>query len=163
MWQDKLKEIIYILENSNVNEIEINFWGRKFRVVKAPNTVLNNNTQKENEVFESLSKPQIVQNETDTSLGSIESNINLEEILSPMPGTFYSAPTPDDPPFISKGDKVKKGQVLCIIEAMKIMNEIESEIDGIVSDIKIDNGSPVEYNQKLFLIDPSWSKCLKKF
>ena len=88
-------------------------------------------------------------------IGFIEENINIEEILSPMPGTYYSSPSPDDPPFIIKGDKVKKGQVLCIIEAMKIMNEIESEFDGVVSDVKVKNGDPVEYNQKLFSIDPS--------
>jgi len=78
-----------------------------------------------------------------------------ESLLSPMPGTFYTAPTPDDPPFVSIGDKVKKGQVLCIIEAMKIMNEIESEYDGIVKDVMVNNGDPVEYNQSLFVINPT--------
>jgi len=155
MWQDKLKEIIYILENSNVNEIEINFWGRKFRVVKSPSTVMTNELQKPNKVFEPSSELPEESAETTTKLDVVEENHNLEEILSPMPGTYYSSPSPDDPPFISKGDKVKKGQVLCIIEAMKIMNEIESEFDGIVSDVKVKNGDPVEYNQKLFFIDPS--------
>ena len=79
-----------------------------------------------------------------------------------MPGTFYIAPTPDDPPFVSKGDKVKKGQTLCIIEAMKIMNEIESEYDGHIVDVLVKNSEPVEYNQALFIIEPS-SICLKKF
>ena len=154
MWQDKLKEIIYILENSNVNEIEINFWGRKFRVVKSPNNVINNDIQNPDRTIETMSSHQKNQDIPLVANDSIEDNIKLEEILSPMPGTFYSSPTPEDPPFIKKGDKVKKGQVLCIIEAMKIMNEIESEFDGIVTDIKVDNGNPVEYNQKLFLIDP---------
>jgi acetyl-CoA carboxylase biotin carboxyl carrier protein len=71
-----------------------------------------------------------------------------------MPGTFYSSPTPDDPPFVTVGSKVVKGQTLCIIEAMKIMNEIESEIDGTVSEIFIQNSDPVEYNQSLFKINP---------
>ena len=71
-----------------------------------------------------------------------------------MPGTFYTAPTPDDEPFVSVGDKIKKGQTLCIIEAMKIMNEIESEFDGTIINIKVDNGDPVEYNQSLFEIQP---------
>ena len=156
MWQDKLKEIIYILENSNVNEIEINFWGRKFRVVKSPSTVLNNELQKQNAASQPINissfKDEGVPN---SSSDSTEENINIEEILSPMPGTYYSSPSPDDPPFIIKGDKVKKGQVLCIIEAIKIMNEIESEFDGVVSEVKVKNGDPVEYNQKLFSIDPS--------
>ena len=72
-----------------------------------------------------------------------------------MPGTFYSAPTPDDDDFVNVGDKVKKGQTLCIIEAMKIMNEIESEHEGIITEIKTDNGNPVEYNQVLFVISQS--------
>ena len=72
-----------------------------------------------------------------------------------MPGTFYSAPTPEDPSFVNVGDEVKKGQTLCIIEAMKIMNEIESEYDGTITDIKVNNGDPVEYNQTLFIINPS--------
>ena len=156
MWQDKLKEIIYILENSNVNEIEINFWGRKFRVVKSPSTVLNNELQKQNAASQPINISSLKDEEVpNSSSDSVEENINIEEILSPMPGTYYSSPSPDDPPFITKGDKVKKGQVLCIIEAMKIMNEIESEFDGVVSEVKVKNGDPVEYNQKLFFIDPS--------
>jgi acetyl-CoA carboxylase biotin carboxyl carrier protein len=88
--------------------------------------------------------------------GSVESDsISGEDLLSPMPGTFYSSPTPDDDPFVSKGDKVKKGQTLCIIEAMKIMNEIESEIDGTILETNVDNGEAVEYNQTLFIIKPS--------
>ena len=156
MWQDKLKEIIYILENSNVNEIEINFWGRKFRVVKSPSTVLNNELQKQNAASQPINISSLKDEKVPkSSSDSTEENINIEEILSPMPGTYYSSPSPDDPPFIIKGDKVKKGQVLCIIEAMKIMNEIESEFDGVVSEVKVKNGDPVEYNQKLFSIDPS--------
>ena len=155
MWQDKLKEIIYILENSNVNEIEINFWGRKFRVVKSPNTVLSNELQNQNAAPQPTNISIKDEKTTDSSSDPIEENINIEEILSPMPGTYYSSPSPDDPPFITAGDKVKKGQVLCIIEAMKIMNEIESEFDGVVSEVKAKNGDPVEYNQKLFSIDPS--------
>ena len=71
-----------------------------------------------------------------------------------MPGTYYSSPSPDDSPFASKGTNVKKGQVICIIEAMKIMNEIESEFDGVVVDVLVKNSDPVEYNQPLFIIDP---------
>ena len=155
MWQDKLKEIIYILENSNVNEIEINFWGRKFRVVKSPSTVLSNELQNQNAAPQPTNISIKDEKTTDSSSDPIEGTINIEEILSPMPGTYYSSPSPDDPPFITAGDKVKKGQVLCIIEAMKIMNEIESEFDGVVSEVKVKNGDPVEYNQKLFSIDPS--------
>ena len=72
-----------------------------------------------------------------------------------MPGTFYSAPTPEDDNFVKVGDKVSKGEVLCIVEAMKIMNEIESEYDGTIVEIKVKNGEPVEYNQPLFVISPT--------
>ena len=69
-----------------------------------------------------------------------------------MPGTFYNSPSPDDPPFVKVGDKVKEGQVLCIIEAMKIMNEIEAENSGTISKVLVNNSDPVEYNQPLFIV-----------
>ncbi|WP_234554418.1 acetyl-CoA carboxylase biotin carboxyl carrier protein [Thermus caliditerrae] len=76
------------------------------------------------------------------------------EVKAPIVGTFYRAPAPDAPPYVKEGDRVEKGQVLCIIEAMKLMNEIESEISGIVKKILVQNGEPVEYGQPLFLIQP---------
>ena len=79
---------------------------------------------------------------------------NLMEIKSPMVGTFYKAPGPDTPPFIEIGDTIKEGDVLCIIEAMKLMNEIKSEVNGKVSDILVENGEPVEFGQVLFLVEP---------
>jgi acetyl-CoA carboxylase biotin carboxyl carrier protein len=75
-------------------------------------------------------------------------------VCSPFVGTFYRAPSPDAQPFTDVGQKVKKGQVLCIVEAMKLMNEIESETDGTVAEIYVQNGSPVEFNEKLFRIVP---------
>jgi acetyl-CoA carboxylase biotin carboxyl carrier protein len=94
-------------------------------------------------------------NESETPESNTSDIDEGEELLSPMPGTFYSAPTPEDPSFVNVGDEVKKGQTLCIIEAMKIMNEIESEYDGTITDIKVNNGDPVEYNQTLFIINPN--------
>ncbi|MFQ6618881.1 MAG: acetyl-CoA carboxylase biotin carboxyl carrier protein, partial [Fidelibacterota bacterium] len=79
------------------------------------------------------------------------------EVRSPMVGTFYRAPSPDAVPFVEKGDYVRVGQTLCIIEAMKLMNEIESETDGVVVDILVENAQPVEYNQPLFIIETSTS------
>ena len=157
MWQDKLKEIIYILENSDVNEIEVNFWGRKYRVSKQASVVVQESS--------GLASKEASQNAVKSSPNPLESENTLasdenesfdgEDQLSPMPGTFYSAPTPEDEPFVSKGDVVKKGQVLCIIEAMKIMNEIESEFDGTIMKVNVNNGDPIEYNQPLFVIKPS--------
>ena len=77
------------------------------------------------------------------------------EVKSPMVGTYYSAPEPGAKPYLSVGERISKGQILCIIEAMKIMNEIESEFDGVVKDILVDNTQPVEYGQVLFRIDPN--------
>ena len=79
----------------------------------------------------------------------------LLEVKSPMVGTYYSAPEPGAKPYLSVGDRISKGQILCIIEAMKIMNEIESEFDGVVQEILAQNSHPVEYGQVLFRIDPN--------
>ncbi len=78
----------------------------------------------------------------------------LYEVLSPMVGTFYRSPSPDSPPFVSVGDHVDPGQTLCILEAMKLMNELESEVGGTIREILVENGEPVEYGQVLFRIDP---------
>ncbi|WP_456323808.1 acetyl-CoA carboxylase biotin carboxyl carrier protein [Hydrogenimonas sp.] len=78
---------------------------------------------------------------------------NAVYITSPMVGTFYRSPSPDSPPFVNVGDTVKKGQPLCIIEAMKIMNEIEAEFDCKILDILVEDGQPVEYDMPLFLVE----------
>ncbi|MFK7826392.1 MAG: acetyl-CoA carboxylase biotin carboxyl carrier protein [Oligoflexales bacterium] len=80
-------------------------------------------------------------------------NKNLKEIRSPFVGTFYAAPTPGSDNFVSVGQKVKKGDTLCIVEAMKLMNEIEAEKDGIIAEILVENEEPVEYDQVLFLME----------
>ena len=157
MWQDKLKEIIYILENSDVNEIEVNFWGRKYRVSKQASVIVQESSGlASKEATQNAVQSNPIPVESENALASDDNeSLDGEDQLSPMPGTFYSAPTPEDEPFVSKGDVVKKGQVLCIIEAMKIMNEIESEFDGTVMKVNVNNGDPVEYNQPLFVIKPS--------
>ncbi|GAB4224883.1 MAG: acetyl-CoA carboxylase biotin carboxyl carrier protein [Stanieria sp.] len=76
------------------------------------------------------------------------------EITSPMVGTFYRAPAPDEPPFVDTGERISKGQTVCIIEAMKLMNEIEAEISGQVMEILVQNGEPVEYGQTLMWVNP---------
>jgi len=152
MWQDKLKEIIYILENSNINEIEVTFWGRKFRAVKDVPIIIRNKDGDQVSSGKTMSdKPSDKENENgDEHTSSVS---NEQNVLSPMPGIFYSSSSPDKPPFVRKGDQVNKGQVLCIIEAMKIMNEIESEMSGTVTEILVNNVDPVEYNQPLFVIN----------
>ena len=148
MWQDKLKEIIYILENSEVNEIEATFWGRRFRVVKSASLKVSSpSTPAVTTSTAPSSKPEPSAEAVQPSSG--------ENILSPMPGTFYSASSPDTDPFVKEGESVSEGDTLCIIEAMKIMNEIEAEQNGTITKILVENGKPVEYNQPLFVINPS--------
>ena len=144
MWQNKIKEIIYLLDNSEVNEIDVTFWGRRFRVVKS--AVSNYDS-------ESIQTKSVQVKSSEPAKEKISSN--GESILSPMPGTFYSASSPEADPFIKPGDTVSKGDTLCIIEAMKIMNEIESEKSGVIKEVIVENGSPVEFNQPLFIIEAS--------
>ena len=149
MWQDKVRDVINILENSNVNEIEITFWGRKIRVVKNASSILSNSVSATPETIIQNDKiSNNMRHEDDTE--KIDSG---EKILSPMPGVFYSSQAPEKPPFVSEGDKVKLGQVLCIIESMKIMNEIESELEGTVKKVLVSNSDPVEFNQPLFIVE----------
>ena len=147
MWQDKVKEVIDILENSNVNEIEVTFWGRKIRVVKNASNVISSTSSSSD--LGKIKSPNVEETNDKPSTADDTG----EKVLSPMPGVFYSAQSPDKPPFVSEGDQVKIGQTLCIIESMKIMNEIESEQSGIIKKILVNNSDPVEFNQPLFIIE----------
>jgi len=150
MWKEKLKDIIYLLENSNVNEIETSFWGRRYRVVKKPAIIVGEdiaNTIDGTVIVDDLNPIKTVHTKAVT-----ESN-NHDKILSPMPGTFYTASSPETPNYVKIGDKVSQGDTLCIIEAMKIMNEIEAEKDGTIKLILVENAQPVEYNQPLFELE----------
>jgi len=150
MWQDKLKEIIYLLENSEVNEIEASFWGRKYRVVKSPAIIAGGNLTKNTDYESTIDDSKPIKTVHATAV--TETN-NHDKILSPMPGTFYTASSPETPNYVKIGDKISKGDTLCIIEAMKIMNEIEAENDGIIKTVLVDDGQPVEYNQPLFELE----------
>ena len=147
MWQDKVKEVINILENSNVNEIEVTFWGRKIRVVKNASNLISS-ASSSNDLAEIKKRGVEEKNDNIPTVNDIG-----EKVLSPMPGVFYTAQSPDKPPFVSEGDQVKIGQTLCIIESMKIMNEIEAEQSGTIKKILVDNSDPVEFNQPLFIIE----------
>lgn len=92
--------------------------------------------------------------ETESPAPAAEDTGNLHKITSPMVGTFYESPSPDAEPYVQKGDKVKNESVVCIVEAMKLMNEIEAEIDGEIVEVLVENGQLVEYGQDLFLVKP---------
>jgi acetyl-CoA carboxylase biotin carboxyl carrier protein len=154
MWKNRLKELLYILENSNVNEIDVTFFGIRYRVVKEPS--INNESIQTTENGERIDSKETTNLEKSIDQKDDKSKeIEGVEILSPMPGTFYKSPSPDDASFVNEGDSVNKGDTLCIIEAMKIMNEIEAEENGIIQKILVEDGHAVEFNQPLFLINPN--------
>ena len=109
-------------------------------------------------------QPQVLQNGYPSPLETIssapeksrstESTVekNLHYVTTPLVGTFYTSPAPDAPVYVQKGDKISKGQTICIVEAMKLMNEIESDVNGVVEEILCENASPVEFGSKLFAI-----------
>ncbi len=92
---------------------------------------------------------------TQQDAGSDDDESNYVAIKSPMIGTFYRSPSPEKDPYVNVGDKVEKGQTVCVVEAMKLFNEIESEVSGKIVKIVVDNAAPVEYDQALFLVDPN--------
>lgn len=146
-----IKQLINIVEISNINEIEITRFGTKIKISKISqkksNIELKDSTEKPEELPEIKEKI-----EEEKIEPKKEKEDNMHTITSPMVGTFYRAPAPDAPPYIETGDQIKKGDVVCIIEAMKIMNEIESDISGEVVDVLVSNEEPVEFNQGLFKI-----------
>ena len=170
MLENNIKNLIKILEESKVDELEIStFWGKQ--KIKIRKNVVQGN-DKNNKVIQSTLEPPIVnaQNIPSNNFEEIEkekeqievegqnisskANENTETIKAPLVGTYYQSSKPETPPFILEGDIIKVGQVICIIEAMKIFNEIESEVSGKVVKILIKDGTPVEYDQDLIIIAP---------
>ena len=145
MWQDKLKEIIYILEHSDVNEIEVRIWGKTYRVVKA--------AAPDESIAPAVRSTAKSSDESQNSVEKVNEQSG-DKINSPMPGTFYRSASPDADPFVKEGDHIVKGDTVCIIEAMKIMNEIEAETTGSIKKILVENAQPVEFGQSLFVILP---------
>jgi len=146
----KVKKLIEMLENSNLEEIEIQEGEESVRLVKSNGNISNISSTQSIAVPQMSTKvtPQEENQSEDVSLESEEGNF----ITSPMVGTFYASASPGTKPFISVGDLVAEGDVVCIVEAMKMMNEIKSEFSGKVVSIKVENSEPVEYGQALFEI-----------
>ena len=141
----KVKKLIEMLENSNLEEIEIQEGEESVRLVKSHGN--HQNFQPQSIIVPQESQPQSVTEETESFE---EDKENSNSINSPMVGTFYASASPGAKPFISVGDLVKEGDVVCIVEAMKMMNEIKSEFSGTVLSVKVENSEPVEYGQTLF-------------
>lgn len=151
----EVKELIKILNQTDISEVNLESDGVKINIRKghpaqaAPEAV----------VYQAALAPEVPIKSTSQPVESIKQPVetpsNLIPVVAPMVGTFYQAPSPDAPPYIKVGDQVEEGQAVCIIEAMKLMNEIEAEVSGKIVDILVENGEPVEYGQTLFLIEPS--------
>ena len=147
----EIKEVINLMNDNGLTEIELEKDGLKIRLVKGregmiETSVLDRGAEK------SISAPGVRQMQSEQAAPPVKSK-NLE-IKSPMVGTFYAAPSPDASPFVKVGDNVEVGQVVCIIEAMKLMNEIKSEIKGKIVAVLVENADPVEFGQTLFLVEP---------
>lgn len=139
-----IQRLVKILETSSLSEIEItDFLGRRIKITKSTNNGAPVRIE---------TPPQQTAEKAGKTEGEID---NLVAIKSPIVGTFYRSSAPDAPPYVEVGDFVKPGQVVCIIEAMKLMNEIESDIAGKIVKMLAKNEDPVEYNQKLFMVEPT--------
>ena len=141
---DQLTKLINTVSASDLSEFCYEENGVKLRMKKARNVV------EVNEVQTLPVKTEKVPEQKEEQTKCCECG---NEILSPLVGTFYAAPSEDAAPYVQVGDHVKKGQTLAIIEAMKLMNEIESDYDGVVTEILAENGKPVEYGEVLFRIE----------
>ncbi len=158
-----VKKLVEMLDESSVDSIEISSdKGMKIRISKTPQQ------RGALQMAAPMTMPALLPAAVSVAAQPAESNSTAAEVpkveaakskylevKSPMVGTYYGAPEPGARPYITIGDRIGKGQILCIIEAMKIMNEIESEFDGVVKEILAQNAHPVEYGQVLFRIDPN--------
>ncbi|MCX8086317.1 MAG: acetyl-CoA carboxylase biotin carboxyl carrier protein [Rhodocyclaceae bacterium] len=149
----KLKTLIELVQNSGISELEISEGEEKIRIAKhvaaAPSVTTVN--------MSAMPAPMAVPPAPTFAAPSAAPEPAPAEpeghlVKAPMVGTFYRAGSPGAPPFVEVGQAVKKGDTLCIIEAMKLMNEIEADVDGVIKAILVDNGQPVEYDQPLFVI-----------
>ncbi len=140
MEHEKIKQLINDFENSKLTVLEVEFPdGAKIKMEKQGEACANNVAE--------IDKPK--QEKMVADIGTEKGNI----VKSPMVGTFYSRPAPDQSPYVEVGKNVKKGDVLCIIEAMKLMNEIESEFTGKIKEILVKDGETIEYGKPLFIIE----------
>lgn len=144
-----IKKLIRVVENSKITEFSFSQADMKIKISKNSNNGVQN-------VVHSVPQPAAVNTDvkpSDSKQIETAAPSNLHEIKSPIVGTFYRAPAPDADPYVQVGDSISPGSVLCIVEAMKLMNEIESDVSGKIVKILVENATPVEYNQPLFLVE----------
>ena len=152
----KVKKLIEMLEESQLNEIEIKEGEESVKLVKATTVPIQEQIVTSN-IAATASQPtamnEVTSVESDTKESTEPETISGKTIDSPMVGTFYAAPNPGAKDFVSVGDKISEGDVLCIIEAMKMMNEVKADSSGTIKQVLIENAEPVEFGQPLFVIE----------
>jgi acetyl-CoA carboxylase biotin carboxyl carrier protein len=158
-----LRRLVKVFDDSTLDDLVIEEEGTKIKLSRKPFANLNEGTFRPaaqvevapqiNELTQIPAVHQVEMTAPKVELKQ-EDFSGLIEVKSPMVGTFYRSPSPDSPAFVEIGTRVTKGKTLCIIEAMKLMNQIESEIDGTIERILVENGSPVEFGQPLFHVKP---------
>jgi len=157
---DWIQRLIDMVDDSDVDSLEISKFATRVRISKSPpvHVVAGGNPAGPAVAAPAASAaPKGVPAATEEAPAEEAkpaATANTTDVESPMVGTFYRAPAPDAPPYVEVGDHVGKGQTLCILEAMKLMNELEAEVAGTVREVCIGNGEPVEYGQVLFRIEP---------
>ncbi|NLE65070.1 MAG: acetyl-CoA carboxylase biotin carboxyl carrier protein [Elusimicrobia bacterium] len=152
----ELKEMVELMNQNGLTELEVERDGMKVRLKRTPDNMVT--MQPASFAVPSIPvapKAAPVAAAPASEAPKAESKDHLKEIKSPMVGTFYRAPSPESAPFVEIGQTVEVGQVVCIVEAMKLMNEIKSEVRGKVVEITVDNAEPVEFGQTLFRVDPA--------
>ena len=164
--KNKLKKIIEAIENTDIKTIEISsFWGaQKIKLSKNSKAEYIHVEKQGNVSEEPLNNSNAEPNQVSDMPDNNSTNVSVQEdvpvdgsiiqIKAPLVGTFYLSPKPGEPPFVNVGDKISEGHSICIVEAMKIFNEIESEHSGEIIDILVKDGDPVEFDQVLFALKP---------
>jgi acetyl-CoA carboxylase biotin carboxyl carrier protein len=152
MRKEEIKELIRLVEESQINELEITEGRKRIRISKGGATVVPAG-QLTPQASPSHPPPAASESASQEATGEESLASNLKQIVSPMVGTFYRAPSPGADPYVEVGHAVAVGQTVCIVEAMKLLNEIGSDYNGVVRKILIENAQPVEYGQPLFLIE----------
>ena len=151
---DEIKELIKLFGKSKLDKLQIKQKDFELEMQKGNKAAAVTSAPAAQPVVELPTKTVAATAEQQSSSESeSQKKIDGEIITSPMVGTLYSSPSPDSPPFVKVGDKVKRGDVLCILEAMKIMNELEAEYDCKILDILVGNGEAVEYGKPLFVVE----------
>lgn len=159
MNENYIKKLIRLVEESEIESLEISSWGRKIRITQKLAASSNGHSHAPAVMHAPPPVPVAVAPAASAGAPAApaaesSADTGLVEIKSPMVGTFYAAPAPDADPYVSLNEKISVGQVVCIVEAMKLMNEIESEVAGRIVKITAENAKPVEFGQVLFLVDP---------